>query len=94
MIVGANAGLVGMAKEHLGVALALRVPVFFLVTKTDLAPEHVTRATLTVRGRGAPRMGAAGSGSGRDAYHRQGRPSGTPGLASASGLVPLRPKRG
>jgi GTPase len=25
--VGANAGVVGMAKEHLGVALALRIPV-------------------------------------------------------------------
>lgn len=33
LIVGANAGLVGMCKEHLGVALALKVPVFFVVTK-------------------------------------------------------------
>ena len=28
-----NAGVVGMCKEHLGVALALKIPVFFLVTK-------------------------------------------------------------
>ena len=33
LIVGANAGIVGMCKEHLGVALALKVPVFFVVTK-------------------------------------------------------------
>jgi GTPase len=26
-------GVVGMCKEHLGVALALKVPVFFVVTK-------------------------------------------------------------
>jgi hypothetical protein len=26
-------GVVGMCKEHLGVALALKIPVFFLVTK-------------------------------------------------------------
>lgn len=31
LIVGANAGVVGMAKEHLGVALALRIPVRFVV---------------------------------------------------------------
>jgi len=47
-IVGANAGLVGMSKEHLGVALALRVPVFFIITKVDLAPAHVTQHTLTM----------------------------------------------
>lgn len=47
LIVGANAGVVGMCKEHLGVALALRVPVFFVVTKVDLAPEHVLKHTLS-----------------------------------------------
>ncbi|PSC69725.1 GTP-binding 1 [Micractinium conductrix] len=46
LIVGANAGVVGMAKEHLGVALALRIPAFFVITKIDLAPEHVLRHTL------------------------------------------------
>jgi GTPase len=30
-----NAGVVGMCKEHLGVALALKIPVFFLVTKVQ-----------------------------------------------------------
>ncbi|KAI8475927.1 MAG: GTP binding protein [Monoraphidium minutum] len=46
MMLGANMGVVGMAKEHLGVALALKVPVFFVVTKTDICPEHVLRATV------------------------------------------------
>eukprot|EP00884_Botryococcus_braunii_P019205 jgi/Botrbrau1/5969/Bobra.104_1s0001.1 len=46
LIVGANAGVVGMCKEHLGVALALKVPVFFVVTKVDLCPEHKLTDTL------------------------------------------------
>jgi len=33
LMVGANAGIVGMTKEHLGLALALNVPVFVVVTK-------------------------------------------------------------
>jgi translation elongation factor EF-Tu-like GTPase len=49
LIVGANMGVVGMCKEHLGVALALKVPVFFVVTKVDIAPEHVLKNTVQVR---------------------------------------------
>ena len=41
------AGIVGMCKEHFGVALALKVPVFFVVTKVDICPEHVLQHTLT-----------------------------------------------
>ena len=33
--IGANAGIVGMTKEHLGLALALNVPVFVVVTKVS-----------------------------------------------------------
>lgn len=33
--VGANAGVIGMTKEHLGLALALNVPVFVVVTKVN-----------------------------------------------------------
>jgi hypothetical protein len=40
------AGIVGMCKEHMGVALALKVPVFFVVTKVDICPEHVLKHTL------------------------------------------------
>lgn len=46
LIVGANMGVVGMCKEHLGVALALKIPVFFVVTKVDICPEHVLKNTL------------------------------------------------
>ena len=34
--IGANAGIVGMTKEHLGLALALNVPVFVVVTKVNM----------------------------------------------------------
>ena len=40
------AGIVGMCKEHLGVALALKVPVFFVVTKVDICPGHVLQHSL------------------------------------------------
>ena len=46
VLVGANAGLVGMCKEHLGIVLALRVPAFFVVSKVDFAPEDITKATV------------------------------------------------
>lgn len=48
VIVGANAGVIGMCKEHLGVALALKVPVFFVITKTDICPKHILQNTVQV----------------------------------------------
>jgi len=47
LIVSANNGIVGMCKEHLGVALALKVPVFFIVTKVDICPDHILKETLS-----------------------------------------------
>lgn len=44
--VGANAGVVGMTKEHLGLALALSVPVFVVVTKVDMCPANVLSDTM------------------------------------------------
>ena len=41
LMIGANAGIVGMTKEHLGLALALSVPVFVVVTKIDMCPPNV-----------------------------------------------------
>lgn len=35
VVIGANAGVIGMCKEHLGVALALQIPTFFVVTKVS-----------------------------------------------------------
>ncbi|KNC47652.1 GTP-binding protein 1 [Thecamonas trahens ATCC 50062] len=46
LAVGANAGLSGMAVEHLDVTLALSVPTFVVVTKVDMAPKRVRKATL------------------------------------------------
>lgn len=46
LIVGGNAGLIGMSKEHLGVALALQVPVIICVTKIDMTPAHVLEQTV------------------------------------------------
>ncbi|KAE8220644.1 hypothetical protein CF319_g5862 [Tilletia indica] len=46
LMVGANAGLIGMSKEHLGIALALSVPVAVVVTKIDMAPPNVLEQTI------------------------------------------------
>jgi len=49
IIVGANMGIQRMTKEHLGISLALKVPIFVVITKTDIAPEDVfdkTKETL------------------------------------------------
>lgn len=46
LMVGSNMGIVGMTKEHLGLALALSVPVFVVVTKIDMCPENVLNDTL------------------------------------------------
>ncbi|XP_022668699.1 GTP-binding protein 1-like isoform X1 [Varroa destructor] len=46
LMVGANAGIVGMTKEHLGLALALNVPVFVVVTKIDMCPANVLQDTM------------------------------------------------
>lgn len=49
--IGANAGIVGMTKEHLGLALALNVPVFVVVTKIDMCPPNVMEETLKMLNR-------------------------------------------
>ncbi|OWF52735.1 GTP-binding protein 1-like [Mizuhopecten yessoensis] len=46
LMIGANAGVIGMTKEHLGLALALSVPVFVVVTKIDMCPANVLQETL------------------------------------------------
>ncbi|KDN50381.1 P-loop containing nucleoside triphosphate hydrolase protein [Tilletiaria anomala UBC 951] len=46
LMVGANAGLIGMSKEHLGIALALAVPVVVCITKVDMTPVHILEATI------------------------------------------------
>ncbi|XP_017769562.1 PREDICTED: GTP-binding protein 1 isoform X2 [Nicrophorus vespilloides] len=46
LMVGANAGIIGMTKEHLGLALALSVPVFVVVTKIDMCPANILQNNL------------------------------------------------
>ena len=36
IVIGANFGLNKMTKEHLGIALALKIPFFFVITKVDM----------------------------------------------------------
>lgn len=45
--VGSNAGIIGMTKEHLGLALALNVPVFVVVTKIDMCPPNILQGKRT-----------------------------------------------
>lgn len=46
IVVGANMGVQRMTKEHLGIALALKIPIFIVVTKIDIAPEEIKKQTL------------------------------------------------
>lgn len=46
LMVGANAGIIGMTKEHLSLALSLNVPVFIVVTKIDMSPKQVLNETI------------------------------------------------
>jgi hypothetical protein len=63
LMVGGNAGLIGMSKvrsaysklyplsdlqEHLGVALALNVPVAVCVTKIDMTPPNILEQTVNM----------------------------------------------
>lgn len=36
LMIGANSGVIGMTREHLGLALALNVPVMIVITKIDM----------------------------------------------------------
>lgn len=45
IIVGANMGVSRMTKEHLGISLALKVPIFIVITKIDIAPQNVFEQT-------------------------------------------------
>jgi GTP-binding protein 1 len=47
LMVAANNGLIGMSKEHLGIALALNVPVMVVITKIDICPPNILQQTVT-----------------------------------------------
>ncbi|KAK1597145.1 elongation factor Tu GTP binding domain-containing protein [Colletotrichum navitas] len=46
LMVAANNGLIGMSKEHLGIALALNVPVMVVITKIDICPPQILDQTV------------------------------------------------
>ncbi|MCD6458821.1 MAG: hypothetical protein DRJ39_04020 [Thermoprotei archaeon] len=46
LVVAANAGLSRMGREHLGVCIVLKIPIFIVVTKIDLVAKEVLEATL------------------------------------------------
>lgn len=47
IIVGSNLGLSKMTKEHLGIALALKIPFFIVMTKVDLVAEEIIKETTS-----------------------------------------------
>jgi len=48
IIVGANMGVSRMTKEHLGISLALKVPIFIVITKIDIAPKEIFEETREI----------------------------------------------
>jgi elongation factor 1-alpha len=46
LVVGANAGIIGSFKEHLGIAIALGIPVVIVMTKIDATPREVAMKNL------------------------------------------------
>ena len=46
IMVGANMGFIGTTEEHISLCLSMRVPYIVVVTKIDLAPDPVRRATI------------------------------------------------
>merc|ERR1719495_2952582 len=46
LVVSASAGVVPMTQEHLGIAVALQVPFFVVLTKVDVTPRDKLQATL------------------------------------------------
>ncbi|KAF1745573.1 hypothetical protein MXB_2888, partial [Myxobolus squamalis] len=47
LVIGSNMGLIGMAREHLGLSLALEIPIFFVLTKIDICPEDGTGCVVS-----------------------------------------------
>ncbi|MGH0158740.1 UNVERIFIED_CONTAM: hypothetical protein FKN15_036504 [Acipenser sinensis] len=46
LVVGANTGIAGTTREHLGLAMALKVPIFIVVSKVDLCTKNTTERTV------------------------------------------------
>mmetsp|Transcript_5480 Transcript_5480/g.8095 ORF Transcript_5480/g.8095 Transcript_5480/m.8095 type:complete len:540 (-) Transcript_5480:23-1642(-) len=46
IMIGANMGVTRMTKEHLGLCLALKIPIIVIVTKVDLCPPNILKETM------------------------------------------------
>ncbi|CAH1791267.1 unnamed protein product [Owenia fusiformis] len=46
LVVSAATGIVGTTREHLGLALALEVPIFVVISKVDICSQRVVKRTL------------------------------------------------
>lgn len=46
LVIGANAAVQKMTREHLGIAAAIKLPVMVVITKIDMAPKHIMDETL------------------------------------------------
>uniref|UniRef100_A0A3Q2YWM1 GTP binding protein 2b n=2 Tax=Hippocampus comes TaxID=109280 RepID=A0A3Q2YWM1_HIPCM len=46
LVVGANTGIAGTTREHLGLAMALKVPIFIAVSKVDVCSRGAVERTL------------------------------------------------
>jgi len=46
LMVAANNGLIGMSKEHLGIAVALNIPLIIVITKIDICPPQILEQTI------------------------------------------------
>ncbi len=49
VVIGANAGILPMTREHLGLALALRIPFFIVVSKIDMVPHLVPEVMTSIK---------------------------------------------
>ncbi|MGQ9479045.1 MAG: GTP-binding protein [Thermoproteota archaeon] len=47
IVVGGNAGPIGTFREHLGLTVTLKIPVFIVVTKVDMTPLEVLSKTIS-----------------------------------------------
>jgi GTPase len=48
LMIGGNMGVMRMTKEHLGLAISMQMPSFIVITKVDIAPQHVLEQTIKV----------------------------------------------
>ncbi len=46
MVMGGNAGPIGSFKEHLGISVTLKIPLFVVVTKVDITPDETLKKNL------------------------------------------------